>query len=65
MHTDPDITNTMEPRTKWGICMGPTKNLKGSYKFMSLTTGKKFPWRKFTEMLMTEAVTKQINSIGQ
>jgi hypothetical protein len=24
MHTDPDITNTMEPRTKWGICMGPT-----------------------------------------
>jgi hypothetical protein len=41
MHTDPDITNTIEPRTKWGICMGPTENLQGSYKFMSLTTGKK------------------------
>jgi hypothetical protein len=27
MHTDPDITNTIEPRTKWGICMGPTANL--------------------------------------
>ncbi len=26
-HTDPDITNTMEPRTKWGICLGPTGNL--------------------------------------
>jgi hypothetical protein len=60
MHTDSDITNTMEPRTKWGICMGPTGNLQGSYKFMSLTTGKKIAWRKFTEMPMTEAVIKQI-----
>jgi hypothetical protein len=60
MHTDPDITNTMERRTKWGICMGPTGNLQGSYKFMSLTPGKKIARHKFTEMLMTEAVMKQI-----
>jgi hypothetical protein len=60
MHTDPDITNTMEPRTKWGINMGPTGNLQGSYKFMSLTTRKKIARRKFTEMPMTEAVMKQI-----
>jgi hypothetical protein len=60
MHTDPDITDTMEPSTKWGICMQPTGNLQGSYKFMSLTTGKKIARRKFTEMLMTEAVIKQI-----
>jgi hypothetical protein len=26
MHTDPDITNTMEPRTTWGVCKGPTRN---------------------------------------
>ena len=25
VHVDPDITNTMNPRTKWGICMGPTE----------------------------------------
>jgi hypothetical protein len=30
VHTDPDITNTMEPRTRWGICLGPTENLQGS-----------------------------------
>jgi hypothetical protein len=60
MHTDPDITNTIEPRTKLGICMGPTKNLQGSYKFMSLAPGKKIARCKFTEMPMTEAVTKQI-----
>ena len=27
MHIDPDITNTLEPRTNWVICMGPTGNL--------------------------------------
>jgi hypothetical protein len=59
MHTDPDITNTMEPRTKWGICMGSTRNLQGNYKFMSLATGKKIAQRKFTEIPMTE-VMKQI-----
>jgi hypothetical protein len=32
VHTDPDITNTMEPRTKWGICLGPTGNMQGSYE---------------------------------
>jgi len=32
VHTDPDTTNTMEPRTKWGICLGPTGNMQGSYK---------------------------------
>jgi hypothetical protein len=60
MHKDPDITYTMEPRTKWGICMGPIGNLQGSYKFMSLTTRTKIAWHKFTEMQMTEAVMKQI-----
>jgi hypothetical protein len=62
MHTDPDITNTMEPRTKWGICMGSTGNLQGSYKFMLLTIGKKTAQRKFTEMPMTVTVMKQMGN---
>ncbi len=40
--------------------MGPTGNLQGSYKFMSLTNGKIIARHKFTEMPMTEAVMKQI-----
>ncbi len=39
VHTDPDITNTIEPRTRWGICLAGTGNLQGSYIFMSPTTG--------------------------
>jgi hypothetical protein len=61
VHTDPDITNTMEPRTKWGICLGLIRNMQGSNKFMSLSTGMKIVRRKFTEMLMTESVMKQID----
>jgi hypothetical protein len=60
MHADPDITNTMEPRTRWGICLGPTENLQGSYIFISLTTGKRIVRCKFTEMPITNSAKKQV-----
>jgi hypothetical protein len=59
VHDDPDITNTMEPRTKQAIFLGPTGNRQGSYKFMSLTTGNKIIRRNFTKMPLTESITKQ------
>ncbi len=65
VHVDPDITNTLDPRTKWAICMGPTGNLQGSYKFLSLATGrKKVTRRKFTEMPITESVIKQVEAMA-
>ena len=63
MHIDPDITNTLEPRTNWAICMGPTGNLQGSYKFLSLATGKKVTRRKFTEMPVTDMVIKIVEEM--
>jgi hypothetical protein len=65
VHVDPDITNIMEPRTKWGICFGPTGNMQGSYKFLSLSTGKKVTRRKFTEMPMSDSVIKMVDSLGK
>jgi hypothetical protein len=61
VHMDPDITNTMEPRTKWAICLGPTGNMQGSYKFMSLSTGKKIVRRKFTETPITDSAIRQVD----
>ena len=63
VHMDPDITNTMEPRTNWAICLGPTGNMQGSYKFLSLNTGKKIVKRNFTEMPITEteSVIKRVD----
>lgn len=62
VHNDRDITNTMESRTEQAICLGPTGNLQGSYKFFSLTTGKKIIRRKFTEMPITGIVIAQIEN---
>ncbi len=64
VHVDPEITNTLEPRTKWVVCMGPMGNLQGSYKLLSLATGKKVTCRKFTEMPVTEAVIKQVKEMA-
>ena len=65
MHIHPDITNTLDPRTRnWGICMGPTGNLQGSCKFLSLETGKKMTRRKFTEMPVTDAVIRQVEEMA-
>ncbi len=64
VHVDPDITNTMEPRTKWAICIGPTGNRQGSYKFMSLMTRNNIITRNFTKILVTERVIKQVNEMA-
>jgi hypothetical protein len=55
----------MEPRTRWGICLGPTANMQGSYKFLSLSTKNKVTRRKFTEMLMTDSVIRMVDSLGK
>jgi hypothetical protein len=44
--------------------MRPTGNLQGSYKFLSLATGKKVTRRKFTEMPITELVIKQVEAMA-
>jgi hypothetical protein len=44
--------------------MGPAGNLQGSYKFLSLATGKKVTRRKFTKMPVTEAGIKQVEEMA-
>ncbi len=45
VHEDPQITNTMEPRTTGGINLGPS-NMTGAHKFLSLATGEIITRRK-------------------
>ncbi len=44
--------------------MGPTGNLQGSYKFLSLSTGKKVSQRKFTEMPIIDSVIKKVEEMA-
>jgi hypothetical protein len=58
VHVDLDIMNTMKPRTKWAICLGPTGNRQGSYNFLSLMTGDKNIRRNLTKIPVTKSVIK-------
>jgi hypothetical protein len=64
VHIDPDITYTMDPRTEWALCLRPTRTLQGSYKLVSLATGKKFTQRKFMEMPITESIIQQVGKMA-
>ena len=47
------------------IVLGPTGNLQGTYKFLSLTTGKKVKRRAFTLYPMPDSVIKKVEAYGK
>jgi hypothetical protein len=59
VHEDDQITNTLKERTLAAISLG---NLQGSYKFLSLTTGKVVKRRDWTHVPMTGRVIELLNS---
>jgi hypothetical protein len=64
VHEDNNITNTMTERTQPAICLGPTANFQGSYKFLSLKTGKRITQKQFKELSMPDSVIKQIEAMA-
>jgi hypothetical protein len=46
-HEGNDTTNTMVERTRGAICLGPTANFQGSYKFFCLDTGRRVTRKQF------------------
>jgi hypothetical protein len=57
VHDDLKTTNTMEARTTGVINMGPTGNVQGTHKFLSLKTGENIVRRNWTEMpIPSEAI---------
>jgi hypothetical protein len=41
VHEEDTPCNSQRPRTKGAICLGPSGNLQGGFKFMALSSGKK------------------------
>ena len=58
VHKENTTTNTMTPRARPAICMGPTGNIQGSMKFMRVETGKKIFRRIFTRLPMPDLIEK-------
>ena len=51
------------PRTTPSICLGPTGNARGSYKFLNLRTGHVILQHQFTKMTATSNIIEHgINS---
>jgi hypothetical protein len=50
VHDDLDITNTMESRTTRAINLGPTGNIQGTHRFLSLKTGELIVRCKWMEL---------------
>jgi hypothetical protein len=65
VHVDNTQRNSaMISRTFGAISLGPTGNIQGTYKFMSLLTGKLIKARSFTPLPMPEEVIKQVEEMA-
>ena len=62
---DPTITNTLTERTTDAICLGPTGNRQGTYKFLNLETGRAIKRRQFTEIPIPDSYIKKVNAMGR
>jgi hypothetical protein len=60
---DRDTTNTISERTQPAICLGPTANFQGSYKFLSLTMGKCNTRKKFKELPMPDSIIQRVEAM--
>ena len=65
VHNEPSPTNSMKPRTRPCIALGPNANLQGSYKFLDLDTGKNLKKRSWTELPMPDSVIVQVEAMAK
>jgi hypothetical protein len=64
-HQEPSPTNTQAAQTVGAICLGPTGNIQGSYKFLNLRTGKRITRRRWTQLLMPQEVIDRVDQLGR
>jgi Reverse transcriptase (RNA-dependent DNA polymerase) len=64
VHEEVAPRNSMNPRTKGAIALGPSGNLQGGFKFMALDTGKKIIRRSWDVIPMPDLVIDRVNTLG-
>jgi hypothetical protein len=64
-YSDPTITNTQQEQGTEAICLGPTGNMQGTYKFLNLSTGRIIKRRKFDEYHIPDSIIKKVNAMGR
>ena len=65
VHEEDTPRNSQSPRTKAAICMGPSGNKQGGFKFMSLHSGKKVTRQSWDRLPMPDTVIARVNLLGK
>ena len=63
VHEEDTPRNSLSPRTKGAISLGPSGNLQGGFKFMALNTGKKIIRRSWDVIPMPDTVIARVNTL--
>jgi hypothetical protein len=65
VHEEDTPRNSLRPRTKGAISLGPSGNLQGGHKFMALSTGMKIVRRSWDVIPMPDTVIDRVNTLGR
>ena len=65
VHEDDTPRNSQTPRNQGAICLGPSGNLQGGFKFMSLTTMQTIVRRRWDAIPMPDTVIDRVNLLGK
>jgi hypothetical protein len=63
VHNDLSVTNTMESRMTGAVNLGPTGNIQGTHKFLSLKTGEIIFMQSWTELPVPSEVIEKLEDM--
>ncbi len=64
VYEDNTPTNSMKTRGLPAICLGPTRNIQGTYSFLSLVSGLAIKQRQFNELPAPDSVIKRVTTLA-
>jgi len=65
VHEEELPRNSQAPRTRGAIALGPTGNVQGGFRFMSLKTGKRITRYSWDSIPITETVIARVEQLGR
>ena len=65
VHEEDTPRNSMNPRTQGAICMGPSGNKQGGFKFMSLRSGQTITQRSWDRIPMPDTVIDSVEALAK
>jgi Reverse transcriptase (RNA-dependent DNA polymerase) len=65
VHEETEPRSGESPRTKAAICLGPSGNQQGGFKFMTLQSGKKITRRAWDRLPMPDTVITRVETLAE